>query len=150
MDKLSAKDLETQFQAAEARLRRDAKLAALAKHAESILDMTFHDLRQALGGEGTLITIRQLVDIVRPREKPARAGNGTRLAGEARKKVKDQIVELLDGLGGLGCRDISLELGIPSRRLGSLLKQMRDEGLIQSQGQKVATVYFLPIPDPSS
>ena len=144
MTKLTQQALEARFQAKEVQLRREAKLAAIAEDPDAVLGMSVQAMQQALGEDSGEITVRELVELLRPLEKVVHAGNGTRLVGEAREQMKRTILELLEHYGGLGCRDISQMLSLPSRRVGAMLKQMREAGQIRSEGQKVATVYFLP------
>ena len=103
MPKFTTKDLEERFQAKEVELRREAKLAAIAEDPEPVLEMSLHEMQQAFGDDSEQITVRQLLDILRPQDQLVHAGNGTRLVGETREQAKRTIVELLEHYGGLGC-----------------------------------------------
>jgi len=144
MSKLTTQDLEARFAAQEATIRRQAKLAAIAEDPEAVLEMSFSSMQQAFGEDGEEITVRELVDVLRPLEVSVYSGNGTRLVGEAREEAKQQILELLEHYGGLSCREIAGSIKLSSRRTHAILKQLRDDDRIRSKGNKVATVYFLP------
>lgn len=139
MAPITPEDLEQRFMAQESHVRRAAKLATIAEDPDAVMEMPMFNLVAALGEDAHDITV---ADFLAAFSREEHSGNGTRIIGPLKEKVQQEIMELLLHYGGLGCRDISKMLSLPSRKVGAVLSGMRDDGLIQSHGQKAGTVYF--------